>query len=32
MKFGVAVATGKNLVNMAVLKEPPNKTDIEKVG
>ena len=28
----VAIATCKNLLNMAVLEERLNKTDIEKVG
>ena len=30
-KFDVAVANFKNLQNMAVLEEPLNKKDIEKV-
>ena len=31
IKFNVAVATFKNLLNMAVLEECLNKTDTEKV-
>ena len=31
-KFNVAIATFKNLLNMAVLEEYLNKTDKEKVG
>ena len=30
--FNVAIATFKNLLNMAILEERLNKTDIEKVG
>ena len=30
--FNVAIATFKNLLNMAVLEERLNKTDIEKIG
>ena len=30
--FDVAIATFKNLLNMAVLEERLNKTEIEKVG
>ena len=32
IKFDVAIATFKNLLKMAVLKERLNKTDMEKVG
>ena len=32
VKFDVAIATFKNLLKMAVLKERLNKADIEKVG
>ena len=32
IKFDVAIASFKNLLNMAVLEERLNKTDIEKVG
>ena len=32
IKFDVAIATFKNLLNMAVLDKRLNKTDIEKVG
>ena len=32
IKFVVAIATFKNLQNMAVLEERLNKTDIKKVG
>ena len=32
IKFDVAIATFKNLLTMAVLKERLNKTDMEKVG
>ena len=32
LKFDVAVANFKNLLNMAVLEKRLNKTDIEKVG
>ena len=32
IKFDVAIATFKNLLNMAVLEERLNKTDIEKIG
>ena len=31
-KFDVAIATFKNLLKMEVLKEPLNKTDMEKLG
>ena len=32
IKFEVAIATFKNLLNLAFLKKCLNKTDIEKVG
>ena len=32
MKFDIAIAKFKNLLNMAVLEERLNKTDTEKVG
>ena len=32
IKFDVAIATFKNLLKMAVLKERLNKKDMEKVG
>ena len=32
IKFDVAIATFKNLLNKTVLEECLNKTDIEKVG
>ena len=32
IKFDVAIATLKNLLKMAVLKERLNKKDMEKVG
>ena len=32
LKFDVDIATFKNLLNMAILEERLNKTDIEKVG
>ena len=32
IKYGIAIATFKNLLNMAVLEEHLNETDIEKVG
>ena len=32
IKFDVAIATFKNMLNMAILEECLNKTDIEKVG
>ena len=32
LKFDIVIATFKNLLNMAVLEQRLNKTDIEKVG
>ena len=32
IKFDVAIATFKNLLNMGVLEERLDKTDIEKIG
>ena len=32
IKFDIAIATFKNLLNMAVLEERLNKTNVEKVG
>ena len=32
VRFDVAIATFENLLNMTVLEERLNKTDIEKVG
>ena len=32
IKFDVAIATFKNMLNMAILEERLNKMDIEKVG
>ena len=32
IKFDIAIVTFKNLLNMAVLEEHVNKTDIEKIG
>ena len=32
IKFDVAIATLKNLLQMAILKERLNNTDMEKVG
>ena len=32
IKFDVAIATFKNLLNMVVLKEHPNKKDMAKVA